>query len=173
MATEIRVGYLYMEEATRKQYELACEHIGWTYKALAQHLIHGFLAKNRSFYVEAIRKDFEARGMSERDYYRALRDGSEADVKPYQGTRPNFGASPLDPIPLIPTGKENQVKYGKITLSNFNLVFLKAAQLIDQQPMLQVISRIIKLHFLTYWESNYAPQIDLDEKCLFSEANKS
>jgi hypothetical protein len=166
MSHDLRVNYLYMEEPTRERFELACDRVGWALKNLAQQCIHAFLKKNQAYYIAAARLDYEARGMTESEYYLALRDGGEDDMKPYRSDRPKFDPSPLDTVPMVKTGKEYRRRYGVITLSGYNFVLLKVCQIVDRGPMIQVISRIVRQHFDDYWE-NYRAQIERDDKHRF------
>lgn len=169
MSQNLRVAYIYMESPTKERFETASDRIGWAYKSLAQQCIHAFFKKHQGFYVKAAKLDYTARGMDESDYYRTLRDGSEDDLKPYLSTRPDFGTAPLAAIPLVKTGEDTRQRYGVITLSDYNLVLLRVCQIVDMGPMSQVISRIVKLHFDEYWETNYLPQIELDDLCKFTK----
>jgi hypothetical protein len=155
-----------MEEPTRERFELACDRVGWAFKNLAQQCIHAYLKKHQAYYVAVAKLDYQARGMSESDYYQALRDGAEDDLKPYQAERPVFSPSPLDSVPMVKTGKEYRRRYGVITLSSYNFVLLKVCQIVDRGPMIQVISRIVRQHFEDYW-SNYKAQIERDDKSCF------
>jgi hypothetical protein len=167
MSRELRINYLYMEERTQERFETACEQMGWAYKALVQQCIHAFFKRNRDFYAEAAIKDCQARGMEESNYYRTLRDESEESLDRYVSGRPGFGSAPLDAVDPVATGDENRKRYGVITLSNYNSVLLKVCRVVDNGPMIQVISRIVKGHFNDYWDAQYRPQIERDRDCKF------
>ncbi|NET34456.1 MAG: hypothetical protein F6K19_20930 [Cyanothece sp. SIO1E1] len=166
MARDIRLNYIYANEATWERFDLACDQLGWASKSLVQQCIHAFFKKNRTFYAEAAIKDAEAREVNEVDYYRILRDETEEDLPRYTKGRPGFGITPLDDVPFV---EADQVKrrYNVITLSNYNFVLLRVARIIDTGPMIQLASRILQQHFGTYWTTNYQPQIKCDQTCSF------
>lgn len=167
MAQEIRLNCIYMDSETRSRFDLACEELGWASKGLVTQCIQAYFKVNKDYYIEAALSDAKARGMAETDYYRILRDASEDDLNPYIAGRPAFGGTPLDPVPAVSTGEDNRKRYNTLTLSSYNLVLLRVARIVDMGPLVQVVSRIVKQHFDRYWESNYAPQIDLDKACTF------
>lgn len=164
---EERISYLYLDNETGDHFDLACSELGWAYKSLVQQCVAAFFAKNRDFYAKCAHVDAEARGMTEEAYYETLRDRSEAELSPYRAGRPAFGATPLDQIPTVETGEDNRRRYGVITLSGYNYTLLQVARIVDMGAMVQLISRIIKQHFETYWETNYLPQIERDKNKTF------
>jgi hypothetical protein len=101
------------------------------------------------------------------DWYKALRDGSEDDLRPCLAGRPAFGATHT--VPPVPTGAENKRLYNTLSVGGFNLVLLKSCKLVDLGPMSQVVSRIVAQHFDRYWATNYAPQLEFDATCSLPE----
>lgn len=167
MIRELRINYIFAEEATWEKLMLACEELGWNKSAIVKQCLHGFFRRDGEFYANAGIIDAQARGMSEEDYFRTLRDGSEEDLARYVNGRSGFGASPIDAIVPIPTNPENKRSYNTIGLSAYNYVLLKVARIVDGGPMVQVISRMIVKHFQDNWEKTYQPQIERDRLCKF------
>jgi predicted DNA-binding protein len=169
MPSTLRINFIYMQPETKERFTAASENLGWPYRTLAQQVIQAFFKKHRDFYVEAALKDAAARGMDEGDYYRVLRDVGEDSLVRYVSGKPGFGPAPLDPVEPIPTGEDFKQKYNTITLSSYNYVLLRVAKIADADgsSLTQVISRMVKYHFDTYWASNYEPQILLDHACKF------
>jgi hypothetical protein len=166
MSRKIRLNYIYATAETWERFDLACEQLGWANKSLVQQCVHAFFAKHQGFYAESALKDLAAREMDEHDYYRILRDESEAKLPKYVKGRPGFGVTPLDEVDSLDEGIQRT--YNVVTLSNYNSVLLKVARIVDTGPMVQVVSRIVHHHFETYWETNYFPQIERDKKLIFS-----
>lgn len=146
---------------------LACDELGWNKSSIVKQCLHGFLRRDRDFYARAGLLDAEARDMSEEDYFKTLRDGSEDNLARYVAGRPGFGATPLDAIELIPANPEFKRAYNTIGLSAYNYVLLKVAKIVDGGSMVQVISRMIVKHFDDNWKTAYQPQIDRDHNCKF------
>ena len=166
---DLRLSYLYMEAETQRRYDQVCTKLHWSAKDLVSQCIQAFLKVNRDYYVECGYKDAEARGMEIPGWYKTLRDESEDDLKPYVAGRPAFGRAPLDDMPDVQTGSEFKRTYNVLSMGGFNLVLLKTCKLVDLGPMSQVVSRIVAHHFQHYWPIIYAPQLELDEKCLLPE----
>ena len=118
------------------------------------------------FYSQAGIKDALARGIEVEEYYRTLRDQGELSLPSYVHGRPGFGVTPLDSIEE--PEQTFQRRYNKITLSNYNYVLIQVARIVDTGPMIGVASKILQHHFDTYWERNYLPQIDRDQRCSFT-----
>ena len=158
-----------MEERTKKRFDIACDEIGWASISLVAQCCQAFLKVNREYYACSALIDCEARGMEESSYYQILRDGSEENLERYRAGRPAFGATPLDDIPDVQTGKETRVQYNTLALSGYNAVLLRVARIVDTGALSQLVSRIVKQHFEKYWESNYYPQIYLNQNCKFKQ----
>lgn len=163
MSKDVRVAYLYMDEVTRERFNLASDRIGWANKNLVQQCVAAFFKKHREYYINAAKLDYAARNMAETEYYTELRDGSIEGLSHYRGKRPDFGTAPLDSVPDIPTLKENKQTYGVVRFSDYNSVLFKVALIVDRGAMIQVLSRIVKQHFDSYWDLNYGAQIALDD----------
>lgn len=146
---------------------LACTELGWSKAAIAKQCLHGFFRRDGDFYANAALIDAKARGMSEEDYFKILRDGSEEDLDRYIDGRPAFGAAPIDEIAPIPSLSENRRSYNTIGLSAYNYVLLKVARIVDGGSMTQVISRMIVKHLDDHWEKSYFSQIERDRLCKF------
>ena len=168
MPRDIRINYVWATAETWDNYDLATLHLAWPKKELIKQCVHAFMKVNRDFYVEAARKDWEAREMTEEDYYKTLRDQGESQLPRYKHGRPGFGVTPLDDIPELSTETSISRRYNVITLSSYNYVLLNVARIVDTGPMIQVVSRILHQHFQTYWQRTYFPQIERDNELRFS-----
>lgn len=148
---------------------LACDELGWRKKDIVKQAIHGFCRRDGEFYAQAALKDAEARGMTEKDYFRTLRDGSPNDLLPYEDEEevPDFGASPLMLIPLLPTDPAYRRPYSSIDVSAYNYVLVRVACIVERAPLVQVISRMIVKHFEDNWAIAYQSQMDRDRECRF------
>ena len=105
--------------------------------------------------------------MTEAEYFKTLRDGSDEDLPRYLGDRPLFGQTPIDTIPLLPSEDPLKRKYNTIGLSAYNYVLLKAARIVHEGSFVQLVSRMIVKHLADNWETVYQPQIDRDHNCKF------
>lgn len=167
MICEMRINYIFADEETWERLTLACTELGWTKSLIVKQTLHGFCWRDGQFYADAAIKDAQARGMTEQDYFRTLRDGSEEDLARYLDGRPAFGASPIDKIALV-TDPAFRRGYNTIGLSAYNYVLLRVARIVDGGPMVQVVSRMIVKHFQDNWQNSYQSQIDRDRDCTFS-----
>lgn len=165
LSVELRVNYIYMDVQTSERFKTVSDSLGWAYRSLAQQCIHGFLGKYRPFYAAAAQDDYEARGLTEKEYYATLEKGDE--LPEYKEDKPVWNDTPLSKVPAPPSTQANRYRYNTISLSDHNAVCLKVAQIVHEVPMTVLISRIIKDHFERYWESNYLPQIEMYEKKTF------
>lgn len=164
---EMRINYVFATPETWEKIELACDELGWSKASILKQMIHGFMAVDGVFYARAGILDAKARGMSEEDYFRALRDGSDEDLARYIAGRPAFGKAPIDDIDLISSTDEYKHRYNVIGLSAYNYVLLRVAQIVDGGAMVQVVSRMLVKHLQDKWQSNYQLQIDRDKRCKF------
>ncbi len=164
---EMRINYVFATSDTWEKVELACSELGWSKANILKQMVHGFMAADGNFYARAGILDAEARGMTEEDYFRTLRDGNDEDLSRYVAGRPAFGKAPIDDIDLIPAIDENKHRYNIIGLSAYNYVLLRVAQIVDGGAMVQVVSRIIMKHLQDRWATSYQPQIDRDQRCRF------
>jgi hypothetical protein len=164
---EMRINYVFATPETWNKVELACNELGWSKASILKQMIHGFMAADGAFYARAGILDAQARGMTEEDYFRTLRDGSDEDLARYIAGRPAFGKAPIDDIPLIPATNENKHRYNIIGLSAYNYVLVRVAQIVDSGAMVQVVSRMLVKHLQDKWETTYQPQIDRDKRCRF------
>ena len=167
MIRELRINYIFADDETWERLMLACEELGWNKSTIVKQCLHGFFRRDGAFYANAGIVDAEARGMTEQDYFRTLRDGVEDNLARYTAGRPGFGAAPIDAIPLVATDPEYKRAYNMIGLSAYNFVLLKVARIVDGGTMVQVVSRMILKHFQDNWEVAYQPQIDRDRDCKF------
>lgn len=167
MIREMRINYIFAEDSTWEKLMLACDELGWNKSTIVKQCLHGFFRRDGEFYANAGILDAQSRGMSEEDYFKTLRDGSEDDLDRYLAGRPGFGASPIDAIPPIPTESAYKRTYNTIGLSAYNYVLLKVARIVDGGSMVQVVSRMLVKHFNDNWETVYQPQIDRDHNCRF------
>jgi hypothetical protein len=167
MIRELRINYIFADDPTWEKLLLACEELGWNKSTIVKQCLHGFFRRDGEFYADAGILDAQSRGMSEEEYFKTLRDGSEDDLTRYSKGRPGFGASPLDAIEPIPTDPAYKRKYNTIGLSAYNFVLLKVARIVDGGAMVQVVSRMIVKHLDDNWETAYQLQIDRDRNCKF------
>ena len=167
MIKEIRINYLLCTDETWQQVTLACDELGWNKSSIVKQMLHGFFRRDGEFYARAGILDAEARGMTEEEYFRCLRDESEEALSPYTGNRPLFGQSPIDTIPPLATDENLKRKYNTIGLSAYNSVLLKVARIVHHDSFVQIVSRMIVKHLADNWETVYQPQIDRDHKCKF------
>lgn len=165
LSVELRVNYIYMDVPTAERFKTVSESLGWAYRSLAQQCVHGFLGKYRGFYAAAAKEDYQARELTEREYYLALEKGEE--LPDYKSERPLWTDTPLSKVPAPPSTQANRYRYNTISLSDHNAICLKVAQLVHEVPLTVLISRIVKDHFERYWESNYLPQLEMYEKKTF------
>lgn len=167
MIRELRINYIFAEPETWDKLSLACNELGWNKSLIVKQCLHGFFRRDGEFYADAGVIDAQARGMTQEEYFRILRDGSEDELSRYINGRPGFGASPVDLIPLVPSGAKNKRGYNIIGLSAYNYVLLRVARIVDGGSMIQVVSRIIVKHLNDNWEKSYLPQIERDRMCRF------
>lgn len=167
MIRDLRISYVFATPETWAKVELACSELGWSKASILKQMLHGFMAVDGAFYANAGKLDAAARGMSEEDYFRTLRDLSEKQLPRYLEGRPAFGKAPIDEIDLIPPNDENRYRYNTISLSAYNCVLVKVAHIVDTGPLVQVVSRAIVKHLDDKWEKNYLPQIERDRLCKF------
>lgn len=167
MIRELRINYIYADDPTWEKLMLACEELGWNKSTIVKQCLHGFFRRDGAFYAKAGILDAQWRGMTEENYFKTLRDGSEDDLARYVAGRPGFGASPIDAI--APVYQETNYKrtYNTIGLSAYNYVLLKVARIVDGGTMVQVISRMLVKHLNDNWEPVYQIQIDRDRNCRF------
>lgn len=165
LSVELRINYIYMDVQTAERFKTVSDSLGWAYRSLAQQCIHGFLGKYRPFYAAAAQDDYEARRLTEKEYYAILEKGDE--LPEYKENKPVWNDTPLSKVPAPPSTQANRYRYNTISLSDHNAVCLKVAQIVHEVPMTVLVSRIIKDHFERYWESNYLPQIEMYEKKTF------
>lgn len=165
LSVELRINYIYMDVQTAERFKTVSDSLGWAYRSLAQQCIHGFLGKYRQFYASAAGEDYQARGLTEQEYYITLEQGD--DLPAYKTEKPIWNDTPLSKVPAPPSTQANRYRYNTISLSDHNAVCLKVAQIVHEVPLTVLISRIIKDHFERYWESNYLPQIEMHEKKMF------
>ena len=167
MIRELRINYIFAEEPTWEKLTLACDELGWNKSTIVKQCLHGFFRRDGEFYANAGQIDAQARGMTQEDYFRTLRDGSEDELARYVNGRPGFGASPIDSILPIPADTKNKRTYNTIGLSAYNYVLLRVARIVDGGSMVQVISRMLVKHLQDNWEKSYLPQIERDRLCKF------
>lgn len=162
----VRISDIYATEETWRRYDLAVDALGWSKKLLVQQCISAYFKGERlKYYQTCAVKDYTARGMTEKDYYKVLRFGKEADLPDYQTQVVNFGESRISRIAPIST--EHGRKFNTIKLGGYNYVLLRLARIVDGRSMSQVVSRIMHSHFEDYWKV-YQMQIEFDEQCSFS-----
>jgi hypothetical protein len=164
---ELRINYILVNPETREKIELACSELGWSKASIIKQMLHGFMRRDGRFYAEAGIKDAAARGMSEEDYFKTLRDGKIEELSRYIAGKPGFGKTPIDDIPIIETTSETKYRYNLVGLSAYNYVLVRVAQIVDTEPLVQVISRMIVKHLSDNWEASYQPQIERDKQCKF------
>ena len=164
---ELRINYVFATPETWQKVELACTELGWSKASILKQMLHGFMHVDGSFYAEAGRKDAKARGMSEGDYFKVLRDGSIEDLPRYLAGRPAFGKAPIDDIDPIEVSDDNKHRYNVIGLSAYNYVLFRVASIVDGGSFVQLVSRMIVKHLADKWESNYQNQIERDKACKF------
>lgn len=167
MIREMRINYIFADDATWNRLRLACDELGWNKSTIVKQTLHGFMRRDGAFYAEAGIKDAEARGMAEEEYFRILRDKSEEHLSRYLAGRPAFGMAPIDAIAPISSDRAFKRQYNTIGLSAYNFVLLKVARIVDGGSMVQVVSRMIVKHFQDNWQTAYQPQIDRDRRCNF------
>lgn len=170
MIRQVRVNYLLCTQDTWDKIELACTELGWNKSEIVKQMLHGFFArdlKESQFYAKAGIADAEARGMTEAEYFRTLRDDKEPQLLPYVSGRPVFGQSPIDTIPPLPTDEDLRRKYNTIGLSAYNYVLLRVAQIVHDSSFVQIVSRMLVKHLQDSWETSYRPQIERDQNCRF------
>ena len=172
MAVDIRLSYLYATPEVWEKFELVAE-LGWPTKTFLQQVCAAYLKVNRAYYVDAALKDARCRGMTEEDYYRILRDQGEEGLPRYVKGTPGLGPSPLVEVNPPPVSAETRHRYNVVTLSNYHAVMLRVARIVENDPMTQLVSRILEQHFEKYWPTNYGPQFDLDRQCKFALKDKS
>jgi hypothetical protein len=172
MIRELRINYIFAEQQTWERLMLACDELGWNKSAIVKQCLHGFFRRDGEFYADAGIIDAQARGMSEEEYFKTLRDSSEEDLQRYINGRPGFGASPIDLILPINSSVENKRSYNTIGLSAYNYVLLKVARVVDGGSMIQVVSRMIVKHLNDNWEKFYWPQIERDRLCKFKTGSQ-
>lgn len=165
MSYDFRINYIYMRPETKERFDQACEEIGWALRTQAVQCLKAFSREHKDYYISCALMDAEARGMTQEEYYRVLRDEGADKLKSYIDMRPGFPPTPLDRIPPI---DEIRQKYNKVSLTGYNLVLLRVAQIVDRGTMIQLVSRIIEYHFQKYWDLVYAPQIRLNQLCRFT-----
>lgn len=164
---ELRVSYILATNETWEKVEFACSELGWQKTGILKQMIHGYMAVDGLFYARAGIADAAARGMSEEDYFRTLRDKDADSLPKHLNGRPAFGKTPLDDIPDVPSLPDLRRSYNIIRLSAYNLVLLRVAQIVDTGTISQVISRMVVKHLEDKWEKNYLPQIERDRRCKF------
>jgi hypothetical protein len=168
MLRSLRVNYILADDTTWERLMLACDELGWTKKLIVKQAIHGFCRRDGDFYAQAGVQDARARGMTEQDYFKVLRDGSPDDLAPYlENSPPKFGVSPLMTVPLLPTGSEYKRPYNYIDLSAYNYVLVRVAHIVERGSLIQVISRMVVKHLEDNWTTAYQLQIDRDRECRF------
>jgi hypothetical protein len=164
---EVRINYILATDENWQRILLACEELGLSKSAIIKQMLHGFMRRDGAFYARAGIMDAEARGMSEGAYFDCLRDGADEALRPYTGSRPLFGQSPIDAIPLLPTDEKLKRTYNTVGLSAYNYVLLKVARIVHNDSFVQIISRMIVKHLADNWESVYQPQIERDRQSKF------
>jgi hypothetical protein len=164
---EVRINYILATDENWQRIMLACEELGLSKSAIVKQMIHGFLSRDGEFYACAGVMDAQARGMTEADYFNCLRDGIDEALRPYSETRPLFGQSPIDTIPLLPTDEKLKRTYNTVGLSAYNYVLLKVARIVHNDSFVQIISRMIVKHLADNWTTVYQPQIDRDRQSKF------
>jgi hypothetical protein len=164
---EVRINYILATDENWERIALACEELGWSKSAIVKQMIHGFLRRDGEFYARAGLMDAEARGMAEAEYFDCLRDGADDSLRQYNGSRPLFGQSPIDAIPLLPTDEKLKRTYNTVGLSAYNYVLLKVARIVHNDSFVQIISRMIVKHLADNWAAVYQPQIDRDRQSKF------
>jgi hypothetical protein len=167
MIKEIRINYLFLNDESWSKLMLACDELGWNKSSIIKHCLNEFFQRHQEFYVRFGKMDAQARGMTQEDYFRVLRDRSEDDLLPYVQRRPEFRDSPLDGIALVPQHESFKRKYNVIGLFSYNYVLLKVARIVAGTSMVQVVSRSIVKHLQDDWDTTYQPEIDRDRACRF------
>lgn len=167
MLRSLRITYVLADDATWDKLMLACDELGWTKKLIVKQALHGFCRRDGEFYAQAGIKDAQARGMTEQDYFRTLRDGVPGDLRPYDADPPKFGVSPLMTVLPLPTDLDYRRNYSSIELSAYNYVLVRVACIVERTSLVQVVSRMIVKHLEDNWAIAYQSQIDRDRECRF------